>query len=116
MPNGAVAQRSPGNEMGSSVTNRQLHGLVKPHGNSEHPRDVAPDIRLVHRAWHLARSYSWAPTSSLLMSFPMLRFYCGFAIGALGTVPYRGCIFLVWESLNAAVRAQLPRDQYDCRA
>ncbi|KAH7096810.1 mitochondrial carrier [Auriculariales sp. MPI-PUGE-AT-0066] len=47
------------------------------------------------------------PPSSLLVSFPMLHFYRGFAVSALGTVPYRGGIFLVWESLNAAVRARL---------
>jgi len=36
--------------------------------------------------------------------FAFLHFYPGFAVTFLGTVPYRGGIFLVWETLNAAAQ------------
>ncbi|KAJ7686578.1 mitochondrial carrier [Mycena rosella] len=39
---------------------------------------------------------------------PFLHFYRGFTVSLLGTVPYRGGIFLVWETLNAQARAVLP--------
>ncbi|CAK5262788.1 unnamed protein product [Mycena citricolor] len=39
--------------------------------------------------------------------FPFLHFYRGFTVSLLGTVPYRGGIFLVWETLNAQSRAVL---------
>ncbi|KAJ7716529.1 mitochondrial carrier [Mycena metata] len=39
---------------------------------------------------------------------PVLHFYRGFTVSLLGTVPYRGGIFLVWETLNAHARAVLP--------
>jgi len=39
---------------------------------------------------------------------PFLHFYRGFTVSLLGTVPYRGGIFLVWETLNAKARAVLP--------
>ncbi|KAJ7876133.1 mitochondrial carrier [Mycena olivaceomarginata] len=39
--------------------------------------------------------------------FPFLHFYRGFTVSLLGTVPYRGGIFLVWETLNAQARARL---------
>ncbi|KAJ7503040.1 mitochondrial carrier [Mycena galericulata] len=38
---------------------------------------------------------------------PFLHFYRGFTVSLLGTVPYRGGIFLVWETLNAQARARL---------
>ncbi|KAK7057620.1 mitochondrial carrier protein [Favolaschia claudopus] len=38
---------------------------------------------------------------------PFLHFYRGFTVSMLGTVPYRGGIFLVWETLNAQARARL---------
>ncbi|KAF7362303.1 Mitochondrial carrier protein [Mycena venus] len=38
---------------------------------------------------------------------PFLHFYRGFTVSLLGTVPYRGGIFLVWETLNAQTRARL---------
>ncbi|KDQ61708.1 hypothetical protein JAAARDRAFT_123771 [Jaapia argillacea MUCL 33604] len=34
----------------------------------------------------------------------LLHFYRGFAVTAVGTIPYRGGIFLVWETLNAYSR------------
>ncbi|KAJ7251209.1 mitochondrial carrier [Mycena rebaudengoi] len=39
---------------------------------------------------------------------PFLHFYRGFTVSLLGTVPYRGGIFLVWETLNAHARNTLP--------
>ncbi|KAJ7647710.1 mitochondrial carrier [Roridomyces roridus] len=39
--------------------------------------------------------------------FPFLHFYRGFTVSLLGTIPYRGGIFFVWESLNAEARARL---------
>ncbi|KAJ6631561.1 mitochondrial carrier domain-containing protein [Mycena sp. CBHHK59/15] len=39
---------------------------------------------------------------------PFLHFYRGFTVSLLGTVPYRGGIFLVWETLNAHARKTLP--------
>jgi solute carrier family 25 protein 16 len=53
------------------------------------------------------------PPSSLVIAFPMLHFYRGFAVSALGTVPYRGGIFLVWESLNAAVRSRIDAPTFE---
>ncbi|KAJ6497567.1 mitochondrial carrier [Mycena sanguinolenta] len=38
---------------------------------------------------------------------PFLHFYRGFMVSLLGTIPYRGGIFLVWETLNAQARARL---------
>ncbi|KAJ7072182.1 mitochondrial carrier [Mycena amicta] len=38
---------------------------------------------------------------------PFLHFYRGFTVSLLGTVPYRGGIFLVWETLNAHARSTL---------
>lgn len=38
---------------------------------------------------------------------PMLHFYRGFTVSLLGTIPYRGGIFFVWETLNARVRQKL---------
>ncbi|KAF7321770.1 Mitochondrial carrier protein [Mycena kentingensis (nom. inval.)] len=38
---------------------------------------------------------------------PFLHFYRGFAVSLLGTVPYRGGIFLVWETLHAQARSKL---------
>jgi len=38
---------------------------------------------------------------------PFLHFYRGFTVSLLGTVPYRGGIFLVWETLNAQARSSL---------
>lgn len=51
--------------------------------------------------------------SSFLIAFPIFHFYRGFAVSALGTVPYRGGIFLVWETLNAAVRTRLDARSFD---
>jgi solute carrier family 25 protein 16 len=36
--------------------------------------------------------------------FRFLHYYRGFAVSLLGTIPYRGGIFLVWETLNARSR------------
>ncbi|KAF7315519.1 Mitochondrial carrier protein [Mycena indigotica] len=38
---------------------------------------------------------------------PVLHFYRGFAVSLLGTVPYRGGIFLVWETLHAEAKARV---------
>ena len=38
----------------------------------------------------------------------ILHFYRGFAVSFLGAVPYRGGIFLVWETLNAWSRDRFP--------
>jgi solute carrier family 25 protein 16 len=38
---------------------------------------------------------------------PFLHFYRGFTVSLLGTVPYRGGIFLVWETLNSYARNNL---------
>ncbi|KAJ7935170.1 mitochondrial carrier [Mycena leptocephala] len=38
---------------------------------------------------------------------PFLHFYRGFTVSLWGTVPYRGGIFLVWETLNAQARTTL---------
>nr|GAT56299.1 mitochondrial carrier protein [Mycena chlorophos] len=38
---------------------------------------------------------------------PFLHFYRGFTVSLLGTVPYRGGIFLGWETLNAEAKARL---------
>ncbi|KZV92262.1 mitochondrial carrier [Exidia glandulosa HHB12029] len=51
--------------------------------------------------------------SSFLIAFPFFHFYRGFAVSALGTIPYRGGIFLVWETLNAAVRSRLDAQSFD---
>jgi solute carrier family 25 protein 16 len=37
----------------------------------------------------------------------LLHFYRGFTVSFLGTLPYRGGIFLVWETLNARSRERL---------
>ncbi|KAH8918431.1 mitochondrial carrier [Atractiella rhizophila] len=39
--------------------------------------------------------------------FPILQFYRGFAVSLVGTVPYRGGIFLVWETLNSFVHGRM---------
>jgi solute carrier family 25 protein 16 len=49
---------------------------------------------------------------------PLSAFYRGFTISALGTVPCRGGIFLIWETLNAEAREQLSQEtlnQYQTR-
>jgi solute carrier family 25 protein 16 len=49
---------------------------------------------------------------------PLSAFYRGFTISALGTVPYRGGVFLIWETLNAEAREQLSQEtlnQYQTR-
>jgi len=43
------------------------------------------------------------PQRPITVAFPVLHFYRGFAVSVLGTVPYRGGIFLVWETLNAYI-------------
>lgn len=47
--------------------------------------------------WNATRAI-WAEGGSTL---PMLHFYRGFTVSVLAAVPYRGGIFLVWETLNA---------------
>ncbi|KIM34838.1 hypothetical protein M413DRAFT_391242 [Hebeloma cylindrosporum] len=52
----------------------------------------------IHTIWSEGRSRS---------TLPILNFYRGFTISAVGTVPYRGGIFLIWETLNAHSRERL---------
>jgi len=72
----------------------------------------ATPARAMRHIWHEGITPG-RPPSSLLIAFPGLHFYRGFAVSALGTVPYRGGIFLVWETLNAAIRAQLDDRTFD---
>ncbi|KNZ71907.1 hypothetical protein J132_05181 [Termitomyces sp. J132] len=61
--------------------------------------------------WNAIRTI-WAEgrAHSLL---PALHFYRGFTVSALGTVPYRGGIFLIWETLNAQSRERFSRETLD---
>ncbi|KAL1739845.1 mitochondrial carrier domain-containing protein [Schizophyllum fasciatum] len=63
-----------------------------------------PDLRAVLRSIYSYEA-SLNPVSS---RGTILHFYRGFLVTAVGTVPYRGGIFLVWETLNARARDTLP--------
>lgn len=58
--------------------------------------------------WNAIRTI-WAEghSRSTLAALPILHFYRGFTVSILGTVPYRGGIFLIWETLNAHTRERL---------
>ena len=46
-------------------------------------------------------------SSGSVTALPVLHFYRGFTVSVLGTVFYRGGIFLIWETLNAHSRNRL---------
>jgi solute carrier family 25 protein 16 len=59
--------------------------------------------------WSAFRAiYNEPPVPSI--PFRFLHFYRGFAVSFLGTVPYRGGIFLVWETLNSHSRDWLSEE------
>ncbi|KAF8150054.1 mitochondrial carrier [Crassisporium funariophilum] len=58
----------------------------------------------IHTIWTEGR-YRGNPTA-----LPIFHFYRGFTVSVLGTVPYRGGIFLIWETLNAYSRDRLSAD------
>ncbi|KAL1682021.1 mitochondrial carrier domain-containing protein [Schizophyllum commune] len=64
---------------------------------------VKPDLRAVLRSIYSYEA-SLNPVSS---RGTILHFYRGFMVTAIGTVPYRGGIFLVWETMNAWARDKL---------
>lgn len=53
--------------------------------------------------WNAVRAI-WAEGGSTL---PILHYYRGFTVSVLAAIPYRGGIFLVWETLNAQSRERL---------
>ena len=55
----------------------------------------------IHTIWKEGHS------NGRITPLPILNFYRGFTVSALGTIPYRGGIFLVWETLNAYSRKAL---------
>lgn len=64
-------------------------------------KHLAPDQRSV---WFAIRSIYAEPTA---LPFRFLHFYRGFAVSLLGTIPYRGGIFMVWETLKSQSRLHL---------
>lgn len=55
----------------------------------------------IHTIW--TEGWSRGNVSAL----PILHFYRGFTVSVLGIVPYRGGIFLIWETLNSHSRDRL---------
>ncbi|KAF8895876.1 putative LEU5-mitochondrial coenzyme A transporter-member of the mitochondrial carrier family [Gymnopilus junonius] len=58
--------------------------------------------------WSAIRTiWSEGRSNGRITPLPILNFYRGFTVSALGVVPYRGGVFLIWESLNAYSRKTL---------
>lgn len=64
-------------------------------------KQLPPDQRTV---WYAIRSIY---TEQSVLPLRILHFYRGFAVSLLGTIPYRGGIFLVWETLKSQSRQHL---------
>lgn len=62
---------------------------------------LPPDQRSV---WYAIRSIYVEPSA---LPLRMLHFYRGFTVSLLGTIPYRGGIFMVWETLKSQSRQHL---------
>lgn len=62
---------------------------------------LPPDQRSV---WYAIGSIYKEQTA---LPFRFLHFYRGFAVSLLGTIPYRGGIFMVWETLKSQSRQRL---------
>jgi solute carrier family 25 protein 16 len=62
---------------------------------------LPPDQRTV---WYAIRSIYTEPS---VLPLGILHFYRGFAVSLLGTIPYRGGIFLVWETLKSQSQQHL---------
>jgi solute carrier family 25 (mitochondrial carrier protein), member 16 len=58
-------------------------------------RLLSPDQRSV---WYAIHSIYNEPSR---LPLRLLHFYRGFAVSLLGTIPYRGGIFMVWETLKS---------------
>ncbi|TRM61445.1 mitochondrial carrier domain-containing protein [Schizophyllum amplum] len=77
--------------------------LIRVRMAMEASSDSRPNLRAVLRSIYSYEA-SLNPVSS---RGTILHFYRGFVVSAVGTVPYRGGIFLVWETLNARARETL---------
>lgn len=64
-------------------------------------RHLPPEQRSV---WYAIKSIYHEPSG---LPLGILHFYRGFAVSLLGTIPYRGGIFLVWETLKFESRQHL---------
>jgi solute carrier family 25 (mitochondrial carrier protein), member 16 len=68
---------------------------TRPHSHRPSPWNA------IHTIWTEGRSRGSVTPLSIL------HFYRGFTVSVLGTVPYRGGIFLIWETLNTHSRDRL---------
>jgi solute carrier family 25 (mitochondrial carrier protein), member 16 len=64
-------------------------------------KHLPPEQRSV---WFAIHSIYTEPTA---LPLRVLQFYRGFAVSLLGTIPYRGGIFMVWETLKSQSRQHL---------